>query len=144
MNSNGVEGDNPRAAALVQFIKFGVVGLSNTAVSYIVYYALVCAGAHYLAASVASFAVGVLNSFFWNNKYVFKRRGDEKRGVGGALVKTYVSYALTGLVLQNVLLFVFVDALRISKYIAPVFCLAATVPLNFVLNKKWAFKDRGI
>jgi putative flippase GtrA len=132
--------DNNRYALALQFIKFGVVGFSNTAVSYIIYYALVYIGLHYLIASVVGFIVSVLNSFFWNNKYVFKHSGDRKRGIWGALIKTYVSYALTGLVLSNILLFILVDMLQISKYLAPLFCLAVTIPLNFVLNKKWAFK----
>jgi len=128
---------------LIQFIKFGVVGFSNTVISYAIYYALVYINVHYIAANIAAFVVGVLNSFFWNNKYVFKQRGNEKRDTRSVLIKTYISYAFTGLVLSNILLYIFVDMLRVSKYLAPVFCLAVTVPLNFVLNKKWAFKDRA-
>jgi putative flippase GtrA len=132
--------NNNRRVTLVQFIKFGVVGLSNTAVAYAVYYPLVYVNLHYLAASVISFIVCGLNAFFWNNKYVFKCNGDQKRDIWGAIFKMYASYALTGLVLQNILLFVLIDVLAISKYIAPILCLAMTIPLNFVLNKKWAFK----
>ncbi len=124
----------------MQFIKFGIVGFSNTAVSYLIYSVLVYIGQHYLVASVAAFIVSVLNSFFWNNKYVFKHSDGQKRGIWGALLKTYISYAFTGLVLSNILLFVFIDLLHVSKYIAPFFGLAVTIPLNFVLNKKWAFK----
>jgi len=145
-----------RRASVVQFIKFGIVGFSNTAIGYLIYYPMVYVGAHYLVASVTSFIISVLNAFFWSNKYVFKRRDDEKRDIWGALLKTFASYAFTGLVLQNVLLLIFIDVLRVgnlfsgyfdpkdsSKYIAPVFCLAVTVPLNFILNKKWVFRNRG-
>jgi putative flippase GtrA len=140
LKRNTANGSEPRAT-LAQFVKFGAVGFLNTAVSYLVYYALVYAGLHYIAASAISFIVSVLNSFFLNNKYVFKQRGNEKRDVRGVLVKTYASYTLTGLVLQNILLFIFVDVLHMSKFVAPPLCLTVTVPLNFVLNKKWAFED---
>jgi putative flippase GtrA len=30
--------------------------------------------------------------------------------------------------------------LGVSKYIAPFFVLPVTVPLNYILNKLWAFK----
>ncbi len=144
-----------------QFIKFGIVGLSNTALSYIIYAVLVYLGLHYIVASVISFMLSVLNSFYWNKRYVFvpdkdndnNKDGDndphqqkhqqerqQKYGFWGALLKTYASYALTGFVLQNILLFVFISALNLSEYIAPLLSLAVTVPLNFVLNKKWAFK----
>jgi len=125
---------------LIQFIKFGIVGLSNTLIAYVIYFILVYAGLHYLAASVISFVLSVLNSFFWNNKYVFKPNTGEKRGFWGILIKTYVSYAFTGLVLNNIILFVLIDIAHVSKYLAPLFGLLVTVPLNFVLNKKWAFK----
>jgi putative flippase GtrA len=128
---------------LIQFIKFGVVGFSNTIISYAIYYALVYVNVHYIAANIAAFAVGALNSFFWNNKYVFKKHDNEKRDTRSVLVKTYISYAFTGLVLSNILMYVLVDMLRVSKYLAPVFCLAVTIPLNFVLNKMWAFRDRA-
>jgi len=126
---------------LIQFIKFGIVGLSNTALSYIIYAALVYLGLYYIIASVISFVLSVLNSFYWNNKYVFKSGNDQrKHRFWDVLIKTYVSYAFTGLILSNILLYVFVDALHISKYLAPLLGLVITVPLNFVLNKKWAFK----
>ena len=124
---------------IVQFIKFGIVGLSNTAISYIIYSSLVYIGLHYIIASIIAFIVSVLNSFFWNNKYVFKKGINEKRSILHSLVKTYISYASTGLVLQNILLFVFIDIMHISRYIAPLFGLVITIPLNFILNRQWAF-----
>jgi putative flippase GtrA len=127
--------------AFIQFVKFGIVGFSNTAVSYIVFSALIYIGQHYFVANAAAFILGVLNSFFWNNRYVFKRGDGKKRNIRGALLKTYLSYAFTGLLLNSALLYVFVDLLNISKYLAPLLCLPVTIPLNFVINKTWAFKD---
>ncbi|MDR2730220.1 MAG: GtrA family protein, partial [Treponema sp.] len=66
---------------LFQFVKFGIVGLSNTAISYVIYSLLVYPGLHYIIASVIAFITSVLNSFFWNNKYVFKKEDNQKRGV---------------------------------------------------------------
>jgi len=125
---------------LFQFIKFGIVGLSNTIISYIIYFVLVYIGSHYLIASIIAFIISVLNSFFWNNKYVFKKDEEQKRNIFHSLIKTYISYAFTGLILQNLLLFLFIDIVQISKYMAPFFGLVITIPLNFILNKKWAFQ----
>jgi len=131
--------DKNLTSLILQFIKFGIVGLSNTAISYIIYFLLVYFDLHYLIASIIAFFISVLNSFFWNNKYVFKKEAGQKRNIAKSLVKTYVSYAFTGLFLQNVLLFVFIEFIKISKYIAPFFGLIITIPLNFVLNKLWIF-----
>lgn len=125
---------------IIQFIKFGIVGFSNTLISYAIYSILVYIGLHYLLASIIAFFISVLNSFFWNNKYVFKKNGEQKRNIFHSLIKTYISYGFTGLILQNLILFIFIDILHISKYIAPFFGLIITIPLNFILNKLWAFQ----
>ena len=127
--------------SLVQFIKFGIVGLSNTLISYVVYRVGVRFGMHYLLASVLGFVISVLNSFYWNNKYVFQQ-GDEERNLWLTLVKTFMAYASTGLVLANILLYIWVDVLGISEYLGPIINLVITVPLNFVINKLWAFRGR--
>ena len=125
--------------SLVQFVKFGIVGLSNTLISYVVYAVGVRIGVHYLCASVLGFVISVLNSFYWNNKYVFKQEGEE-RNLLKTLLKTFLAYAFTGLILANILLYIWVDILGISEYLGPVINLIITVPLNFVINKLWAFR----
>ena len=123
----------------IQFVKFGIVGLSNTMISYIVYVLLVAFGINYIAASIAGFIVSVINSFYWNNKYVFA--GTESRVLWKAFVKTFLSYAGTGLFLSNILLYLWVDVIHIHEMAAPIINLFITIPLNFVFNKLWAFKE---
>ena len=125
--------------SLIQFVKFGIVGLSNTLISYVVYVAGVRFGMHYLLASILGFVIRVLNSFYWNNKYVFGQ-GKEERNLLKTLLKTFMAYAFTGLVLANILLYIWVDILGISEYLGPLINLVVTVPLNFVINKLWAFR----
>lgn len=128
-----------KGESVLQFIKFGVVGLSNTFISYVVYATIVYFGIYYIVASVISFIVSVLNSFCWNNKFVFKN-GIKKHNFFGVLLKFYLTYGFTGLLISNILLFLQVSVFNISVYIAPLFCLAITIPLNFILNKFWVFK----
>lgn len=125
---------------LLQFIKFGIVGVSNTLISYVVYVLFVLGGVHYLIASLMGFVISVLNAYYWNNKYVFKSQDGEKRIWWKVLIKTFISYAGTGLLLSNVLLIVWVEVLKLSEIIAPILTLFITIPLNFLLNKYWAFK----
>lgn len=124
---------------LKQFVKFGMVGVSNTIISYVVYVVLVYIHVHYLIASLMGFIVSVLNAFYWNNKYVFKEEA-EKRVWWKALIKTFISYAGTGLVLSNILLVFWIEILHVPEMIGPLLSLVITIPLNFVLNKYWAFK----
>jgi putative flippase GtrA len=122
---------------LSQFIKFGLVGVSNTFVSLATYYIFVFISRDlYIAGYTVGFIVSVLNSYFWNNRYVFKKT---EKGNAKPLLKTYISYGSTFL-LGLALLYLMVDYLGVSSLIAPVLILAVTIPLNFILNKYWAFK----
>ena len=125
-------------SGLVQFVKFGVVGLTNNAISYVIYIALIMVGMHYTPASIIGFTVSVFNSYCWNSKYVFKEDGG--RIWWKTLIKTYISYAGTGIVLNNFLLFVWIDMLGISAMVAPLINLVITVPINFIMNKFWAYR----
>lgn len=127
---------------IFQFIKFGIVGLSNTIISYGVYVLLTYIGFQYVLSNVIGFIVSVLNSFYWNNKYVFKKSNNQERNILFALIKTFIAYSTTGLFLNNIMLVLLVEKLDISKYIAPIFVLIVTIPLNFVINKYWSFRTR--
>jgi len=120
---------------LWQFIKFGIVGVSNTLVSLAVYYVLVYLGMHYLPANVAGFMLGTLNSYYWNNKFVFSRSGGHLR----AIVKMYVCYTFT-FILASGLLVLQIEYLGISAYIAPLVNIPLTMTINFFINKLWVFK----
>lgn len=121
--------------SFIQFIKFGLVGITNTAVGFGVYYALYFCGAHYLIANIISWLVSVFNAFYWNNKFVFQSGSSWWK----TLCRTYVSYGAS-LLFSTLLMYVFVECFAVSPVIAPVLCLLVTVPMNFLLNKFWAFK----
>lgn len=132
----------------MQFVKFGIVGLSNTIISYVIYIVslllfrqmeiLIESG--YLVAQVIAFVLSVLWSFYWNNKIVFNLQEGEDRSVFRALIRTFISYSFTGLFLNSILLIFWIKVLHISEFIAPIINLLVSVPLNFVINKFWAFK----
>ncbi|MCM1253110.1 MAG: GtrA family protein [Clostridium sp.] len=126
-----------------QFVKFGIVGLSNTVISYVVYAVLVWASVHYVAANVIGFLVSVFNAYYWNNKYVFKEREDETRVWWKTLAKTFFAYAGTGLVLANILLVLLVQVWSVHEMLAPILILFITTPVNFLANKLWAYKSKG-
>ena len=131
-----------KRASLLQFVKFGIVGLSNTLIAYAVYAACVWLGCHYLVANGLGFVVGVLNAYYWSDRYVFKKGEGETRSALWTLVKTYLAYGATGLLLASFLLYVCVDQWQVSAYLAQLLVLVVTVPLNFIINKCWSFKTK--
>ena len=125
-----------------QFVKFGIVGLSNTLIGYGVYFICIYIGLHYLIANFFGFFVGVLNAYYWSDRFVFKKEDGEYRSVIESLIKTYLAYGSTGLLLSSILLYFYIDKLHISEYIAQLFVLVVTIPLNFIINKYWSFKSK--
>src|ERR1700736_3321767 len=78
------------AAMLLQFIKFGTVGVSNTLLTFLVYTLLLKVfGVWYLAASAIGFAVGAVNGFLLNRRWTFRGHvGDARTPLRWAVVQT--------------------------------------------------------
>lgn len=135
-------------ASFIQFVKFGIIGLSNTVVGYGIYYLVLISlkyynllhDVDYLMAQIIAFVLSVLWSFYWNNKKVFVLASGKRRNIWKTLAKTYVSYSFTGFFLNSILIVLWVRAFHISEFIAPIINLLVSVPLNFLINKFWAFK----
>lgn len=124
---------------LLQFIKFGLVGVSNTLVAWICYYFFLWIDEElYIFGSVVGGIVSIANAFYWNDKFVFKSNNNDWRSKLKRLGKTYISYAGTSL-FGLFLLWVEVRFLGVSKVIAPPLNLIITIPLNFILNRNWTF-----
>lgn len=129
-----------------EFIKFGIVGLSNTILSYLIYLiawklltGLSVSGMwRYQLANLMAFLLAVLWSFYWNNRLVFTTNHNQ-RHFWTALLKTYIAYSVIGLFLNSLLLMLWVDLIGISELLAPILNLVISVPINFLLNKFWAF-----
>lgn len=134
---------------IIQFVKFGIVGLSNTAISYgiemLCYYVLLinsplAENVKVILTSVLAFIVSVTNSYFWNNKFVFVGGKKDWRGHLLAYLKTVACYGITGLILSPALK-ILLSNWGIPYWAASLASLIITIPLNFVMNKLWAFKS---
>lgn len=123
-----------------QFLSFGTVGAINTVLSLMIYWACVRAGIHYLIANTVGFIITVAVSYVLNNIYTFKDVGKQPSWSFRTLLKVYISYFLTGMFINSILLWFWNDFIGINKNLSPVLNLFVTIPLNFVLNKLWAYK----
>ena len=139
MKKLGAESKEDLRPLIVQFIKFGLVGVSNTAVSMAVYYLFLWIDEDlYMVGSIMGTILSILNAFIWNDRFVFTGNDRDFRSTMIRLGKTYVSYGGTSL-LSTVLLWLEVTLLHVSKVYAPIVNLLITIPLNYLINKFWTF-----
>ena len=110
---------------LKQFVKFGIVGAINTILSYAImnigYYIF---NIHEQICNIIAFIITVFISFLLNNKFVFKENAENRSWIK-SLIKVYIEEQILG----------------IEHYIATLMNLVITIPINFILNKLWAFKS---
>jgi dolichol-phosphate mannosyltransferase len=125
-----------RRADWHQLIRFCVVGASGYLVNLIVFSVLVhVVGAHYLVAAVGAFCVAWTNNFVLNKFWTFQRHGltAMQQGV------RYLAVSLVALALNLLLLEVLVRA-GSPEVPAQAIAIAAVMPVNFLLNRRWSFR----
>lgn len=117
-----------------EFIKFGIVGVSNTLITFLVYNILLKLGVNYLVANVIGYICGMINGFIWSKKWVFKVEDESKM--------YFVKFALVNLLSLAVstgLLMILVKQLSLNSTVAQLITTCITVVINYLLNKVWTF-----
>ena len=139
-----------RFSVLFQFAKFGAVGVSNTAISYgiemLCYYVLFVnvswgENARIAVTSALAFIVSVTNSYYWNNRFVFAQEEKTWKEHLKSYLKTVACYGLTGLILAPAIK-MWLNDIGVPYWMASLGSLIVTIPLNFVLNKFWTFREK--
>ena len=123
-------------AVIVQFVKFGIVGISNTLITFIVYTLLLKVfGVWYIAASAIGFIVGATNGFLLNRRWTFAGHvGDSLTPVRWAIVQT------AGLALNLGLLYLLVHDAGLDELLAQALATVAVTISTFLVNRAWTFR----
>lgn len=126
-----------RHPALRQFVKFSLVGVSNTAVDFLLYAFLTrVVGLHYLAANVLSFGTAATWSYLANRTWTFRDRASRIR----TQYPKFVAVSVGGLLLTTLSLYVLVHVLGVFDLFAKVLTIGLTLFWNFLLNRYWTFR----
>src|ERR1035437_731185 len=123
--------------SFIQFIKFGIVGISNTLLTALTIWILlkVLHCSDYFS-NFAGYIVGLLNSFIWNRKWTF----ESKTKVSITLFKFIVTFAISYL-FQLGNLYVLLHFTHIDSYICQLISIVVYTFINFILNKNYTFKN---
>ncbi len=123
--------------AVRQFMKFGIVGVMNTIIDYLIFSGLVYLfHVYFLIANVISFSVAVMNSYIFNRRWTFRSDNPAWRKEA----TKFLAVNLIGLGLSEVLLSLFVHGFDLSKLLAKALAVVVVLCWNFVGTKLWAFR----
>jgi len=125
-----------------QFIKFSLVGATNTVVDFILFYTLTRGIAwfsvHYLIANSVSFALAITNSYFLNHYWTFNKRDSEHDLI--RYLKFILANVFTLIILQ-VCLYFLIEHWQVYDLYAKTMLVLISVVSNFFLSKFLVFKS---
>ncbi len=158
--------DNTNAGkkSLIQFIKFGLVGISNTVVDMIVNIGLtkllgLFASGSWITyfAKTVGYACGVLNSYILNSRWTFREeRKQDKREI-----ISFIAVNIAVLLISLGLIWVFTEVLNLDDWwmrlslpewmhrfidgrlFCSLFATVICIFVNFILNKLFVFKGEN-
>jgi putative flippase GtrA len=128
----------PARVPIVQLARFGAVGVSNTAISFVAYAIALRLGVRYLPAGAGAFALGAVNGFVLNRAWTFNHRGPAL-----AAGWRYVVVQLVGLLADVALLRAAVHGLGLGRLEAQVAAAVPVTLLCFALSRLWVFGARS-
>ena len=118
-----------------QFVRFLIVGIANTLITFLVYRLLLLVDVSYLLAAPVAWGVGALNGYVFNSRWTFGARDTTRARL------LYVLVTAGGAGASTLLVWLFAAA-----GLGKVEAFIATIPLvtisTFVANRIWTFSER--
>lgn len=119
---------------ILPMIKFGIVGVSNTIIDFVVFYLLSFVILEYLAKGI-SFALSVINSFIWNRWWTFQKKGKATK----IEMAKFLAVNLLTLCINLVFYWIWRDLLGLGKIWSFILTAPFVTLTNYILNRFWVF-----
>lgn len=120
-----------------QLVRFLVVGVGNTGISFVVYWLLLAVGAWYVVAAPLAFAAGAVNGYLFNLRWTFAARDAVRARV------LYVAVQVLGAASTSLLVLFFVETVGMGRVWAYVAAIPPVTLAMFVANRVWTFAERA-
>ncbi|WP_225362837.1 GtrA family protein [Apilactobacillus micheneri] len=118
-----------------QLFKFGIIGLINTILTYLIYTLLWHITNPTIAMAIGYGITSVIGLTI-NKQWVFKSNNNLSK----IAVKYYTTYLLTWLLSVTITYLISTQS-TINEQIIPLIALIITIPTNFCLSKYWVFSN---
>lgn len=123
-----------------ELIKYLVIGVLTTVINYIIFALLVNIikfDMHF--SNIIAWIISVIFAYFTNKLFVFKSKSFKFNVLGKEIV-TFGAARIFSLLLEEVILYVFVDKLKMEKLLIKLIANIIVIIVNYVLSKFIIFK----
>ncbi len=127
----------------IKFFKFGLVGILNTTIDFIVFNLLLQTGSSAVFAKGISYTAGTVNSFFCNKKWTFQSK-KQKRFVPFLiwnLAMLLLSIGCMNLISPAIDRFLFGKPPFLLNNLANLIVVCITMTVNFIGSRFLIFRD---
>lgn len=119
-----------------QFVRFLVVGVGNTLISFASYRLLLAIAVPYAAAAPLAFGVGAVNGYIFNRRWTFSARDSARARA------LYVAIQAAGAASTTLLVLLYVRVAGLDKVLAYLAAIAPVTVSTFAANRLWTFSER--
>ena len=120
-----------------QFVRFLVVGVANTLISFALYRLLLAVDVWYVVAAPVAWGVGAVNGYVFNRRWTFAARDSARARI------LYVLVTAGGAGASSLLVLLFARAAGFGKVQAFLAALPLVTVSTFAANRYWTFRYRG-
>lgn len=123
-----------------ELIKYLVIGVVTTVINYIVFALLVnTIKIDMHISNIIAWIISVIFAYFTNKLFVFESKSFKFDVIGKEIV-TFGAARIFSLLLEEVILYVFVDRLRMEKLLIKLIANIIVIIVNYILSKFIIFK----
>lgn len=125
--------------AILQAVRFGVVGLASNALGFCWYLLLTWLGVGPKLAMSVLFCIGTLQTFVFNKRWSFRYQGQDRM----VMLRYLVTYGI-GYVVNLAALVILVDYMHLRHAIVQGAMVLVVAALMFMLQKYWVFATHSL
>lgn len=123
-----------------EIINYLIMGVLTTLVSIVSYFIFAkVVGINYLVSNIISWIISVAFAYITNKIFVFKNNVKEKKQVFIQIYQ-FVKFRLLSLVIDVLLMYLFVEIIKMDDMVAKVINQVIVIVLNYVFSKLFVFK----
>lgn len=123
-----------------EIIKYLIIGVATTALNYIVFALLInIANIEMHTSNIIAWFVSVIFAYFTNKLFVFESKSF-KLNILGKEILSFGTARILSLVLEEIILYVFVNLLNMNQLIIKLIANVIVVIVNYILSKFIIFR----